>query len=194
MTNHKTINKEHVVNVAAKLFFEKGFIYTSMDEIVRVSKVSKSNVYYHFSNKEELLDAVIDFWISSYQKDLEIALSQTELSVKEKILLFLDNLSTGIEERDYQGGCPFITLAMQAPNDTTSVKEKISYFFTSLTSVCENLIREGIEKKEFKEEIDAPEVASLFITNLEGALFLAEIKKDNSIITTTAKQLFKLLD
>ncbi|MEG0256613.1 TetR/AcrR family transcriptional regulator [Vagococcus sp.] len=193
MTNHKTINKEHVVNVAAKLFFEKGFIYTSMDEIVRVSKVSKSNVYYHFSNKEELLDAVIDFWISSYQKDLEIALSQTELSVKEKILLFLDNLSTGIEERDYQGGCPFITLAMQAPNDTTSVKEKISYFFTSLTSVCENLIREGIEKKEFKEEIDAPEVASLFITNLEGALFLAEIKKDNSIITTTAKQLFKLL-
>ena len=193
MTNHKTINKEHVVNVAAKLFFEKGFIYTSMDEIVRVSKVSKSNVYYHFSNKEELLDAVIDFWISSYQKDLEIALSQTELSVKEKILLFLDNLSTGIEERDYQGGCPFITLAMQAPNDTTSVKEKISYFFTSLTSVCENLIREGIEKKEFKEEIDAMEVADLFITNLEGALFLAEIKKDNSIITTTAKQLFKLL-
>ncbi|MDT2782687.1 hypothetical protein P7H41_12055 [Vagococcus fluvialis] len=55
------------------------------------------------------------------------------------------------------------------------------------------MIREGIEKKEFKQEVNPKEVANLFITNLEGALFLAEIKKDNSIITTTAKQLFKLL-
>lgn len=42
-----------------------------MDEIVKVSNVSKSNVYYHFANKDELLDAAIDYWINSYQKDLE---------------------------------------------------------------------------------------------------------------------------
>lgn len=69
----------------------------------------------------------------------------------------------------------------------------MAYFFTGLTSICENLIKEGIEKKEFKQEVNPKEIANLFITNLEGALFLAEIKKDNSIITTTAKQLFKLL-
>ena len=193
MTKHKVLNKEHVVEVAARLFFEKGFIYTSMDEIVKVSNVSKSNVYYHFANKDELLDAVIDYWINSYQKDLELVLSQTNFSVEQKILLFLENLSTGIKSRDYHGGCPFITLAIQAPNDANSVKEKMTYFFTGLTSICENLIKEGIEKKEFKQEANPKEIANLFITNLEGALFLAEIKKDNSIITTTAKQLFKLL-
>ena len=69
-----------------------------MDEIVKVSNVSKSNVYYHFANKDELLDAVIDYWINSYQKDLEIVLSQTNFSVEQKILLFLENLSTGIKK------------------------------------------------------------------------------------------------
>ncbi|HCM90390.1 MULTISPECIES: TetR/AcrR family transcriptional regulator [Vagococcus] len=193
MTNHKKINKDHVVETAAKLFFEKGFVYTSMDEIVRVSNVSKSNVYYHFSNKDELLVAVIDFWIELYQRNLEIALSQINLSVEKRTLLFLDNLSIGIKNRDYQGGCPFITLAIQAPNNTTIVKEKIAQFFANLTFVCERLIQEGIETKEFKQGLNPAEISQLFITNLEGALFLAEIQKDNRIITTTAKQLFKLL-
>ncbi|MFW7367313.1 TetR/AcrR family transcriptional regulator [Vagococcus fluvialis] len=97
-TKHKVLNKEHVVEVAARLFFEKGFIYTSMDEIVKVSNVSKSNVYYHFANKDELLDAAIDYWFNSYQKDLELIFSQTKFSVEQKILLFLENLSTGIKK------------------------------------------------------------------------------------------------
>ncbi|MGQ0513695.1 TetR/AcrR family transcriptional regulator, partial [Bacillus sp. D-CC] len=50
------MNQKRVIEVAATLFLEKGFAYTSMDELVRVSKVSKSNVYYHFSNKEVLLE------------------------------------------------------------------------------------------------------------------------------------------
>lgn len=194
MTNHNTVtNKEHVVEVAAQLFLEKGFVYTSMDEIVRVSTVSKSNVYYHFSNKEELLAAVIDFWIATYRKNLETVLSQSNLSVEEKILLFLENLSIGIEKRDFQGGCPFITLAIQAPNDAPFIKEKIGHFFMDLTLICEQLIREGIETREFRQNLDSKEIAHLFITNLEGALFLAEIKKDSYVVTETAKQLFKLL-
>ncbi|MFW7362765.1 TetR/AcrR family transcriptional regulator [Vagococcus fluvialis] len=69
-----------------------------MDEIVKVSNVSKSNVYYHFANKDELLDAAIDYWFNSYQKDLELIFSQTNFSVEQKILLFLENLSTGIKK------------------------------------------------------------------------------------------------
>ena len=56
MTKIKLMNQKRVIEVAATLFLEKGFAYTSMDELVRVSKVSKSNVYYHFSNKEVLLE------------------------------------------------------------------------------------------------------------------------------------------
>lgn len=193
MTNNKTANKQHVIDVASQLFFEQGFVYTSMDEIVRASKVSKSNVYYHFANKDELLLAVIDHWMETYRMELESALSRVELSVEERITLFLSSLATGIESRGYQGGCPFITLSIQAPNEETKVKEKITAFFAQLTIICGQLIQEGIEKNEFSTTLDPNEVANLFITNLEGALFLAEVKKDNQIITTTAKQLFTLL-
>ncbi|MEG0551567.1 MAG: TetR/AcrR family transcriptional regulator [Vagococcus sp.] len=193
MSNIKISNKKRVIEVAALLFFQEGYTYTSMDEVVKKSGVSKSNVYYHFSSKEELLLAVIDYWIDVYQSNIEEVMKQTDLSLSERMLTFLEGLASSIEQRNYQGSCPFITFIMQSPNDDLDVKEKINHFFDDLTSICEHLIQQGIETKEFRKDINAKETAQLFINNLEGALFLAEVKRDSSIITSTAKDFLKLL-
>ena len=88
MKKVKLMNQKRVIEVAATLFLEKGFAYTSMDELVRVSKVSKSNVYYHFSNKEQLLEGVVDYWIEMYQSAIDDVLSQNQFLVEDRIQLF----------------------------------------------------------------------------------------------------------
>ncbi|MNL62360.1 hypothetical protein D3C87_1863770 [compost metagenome] len=55
------------------------------------------------------------------------------------------------------------------------------------------LLKQGVEKGEFRNTIHIDEVAALFITNLEGALFISETLKDATVITKTASQLFNLL-
>ena len=45
------VNRTKAVEVAAQLFLRQGYAYVSMDEVVRVSGVSKSNIYYHFKNR-----------------------------------------------------------------------------------------------------------------------------------------------
>ncbi len=128
MTKIKLMNQKRVIEVAATLFLEKGFAYTSMDELVRVSKVSKSNVYYHFSNKEVLLEGVVDYWIEMYQSAIDDILSQNQFLVEDRIQLFLKQLSQGVQSREYKGSCPFITLYIQSPKQATQIKEKIGLF------------------------------------------------------------------
>lgn len=128
MTKVKLMNQRRVIEVAATLFLEKGFAYTSMDELVRVSKVSKSNVYYHFSNKEQLLEGVVDYWIEMYQSAIDDVLSQNQFLVEDRIQLFLKQLSQGVQSREYKGSCPFITLYIQSPKQATQIKEKIGLF------------------------------------------------------------------
>ncbi|MBY5231697.1 TetR family transcriptional regulator [Bacillus paranthracis] len=128
MTKIKLMNQKRVIEVAATLFLEKGFAYTSMDELVRVSKVSKSNVYYHFSNKEVLLEGVVDYWIEMYQSAIDDVLSQNQFLVEDRIQLFLKQLSQGVQSREYKGSCPFITLYIQSPTQATQIKEKIGLF------------------------------------------------------------------
>lgn len=187
------MNQKRVLEVAATLFLEKGFAYTSMDELVRVSKVSKSNVYYHFSNKEELLEGVVDYWIDMYQASIDDVISQTQFSVEDRIQIFLKQLSQGVQSREYQGGCPFITLYIQSPAQATQIKEKIGLFFTGLQKKVSLLLKQGVESGEFRDTVQIDEVASLFITNLEGALFISETLKDATVITKTADHLFNLL-
>ncbi len=187
------MNQKRVIEAAAALFLEKGFAYTSMDELVRVSKVSKSNVYYHFSDKEALLAGVVDYWIETYQHAIDQMLSQNQLSVEDRVEMFLTHLAQGVQSREYKGGCPFITLYIQTPAQAAHIKEKIGLFFTGLQMKVSLLLKQGVEKGEFRNTIHIDEVAALFITNLEGALFLSETLKDATVITKTASHFFNLL-
>ena len=50
---------ENIVSVSTKLFMEKGFEKTSMQEIVDALGMSKGAIFHHFSSKEDIFNAVI---------------------------------------------------------------------------------------------------------------------------------------
>ena len=51
---------ERVLNASLKLFKEKGFDKTSMQDIVDASGMSKGAIFYHFKSKEEIFAAAMD--------------------------------------------------------------------------------------------------------------------------------------
>lgn len=187
------VNRTKAVEVAAQLFLRQGYAYVSMDEVVRVSGVSKSNIYYHFKNKEELLQAVVQFWIAQYESELYLLLSQRERGVQERIHSFLSLLSAGIESRNFEGTCPFVTLYMQAPENASQVKASISNFFQELVPMVEKLLQQGVEGGEFRKGIDSGAAAALFVAAMEGSLILAGTSRDLGIIEQSAHTFCQML-
>jgi len=51
---------ERIINASLKLFKEKGFDKTSMQDIVDASDMSKGAIFYHFKSKEEIFEATMD--------------------------------------------------------------------------------------------------------------------------------------
>ncbi|MGB6297721.1 MAG: TetR/AcrR family transcriptional regulator [Rivularia sp. (in: cyanobacteria)] len=51
--------KEQILNVAERLFAEKGFAGTSLRNVIREAGVNIAAVHYHFGSKEELFVAVV---------------------------------------------------------------------------------------------------------------------------------------
>lgn len=187
------VNRTKAVEVAAQLFLRQGYSYVSMDEVVRVSGVSKSNIYYHFKNKEELLQAVVQYWIAQYESELYLLLSQRERGVEERIYSFMALLSAGIEGRNYEGSCPFVTLYMQTPDSAPQVKESISRFFRELRPMVEKLFQQGLDRGEFRQGIEPGPAALLFIAALEGSLILAGTARDVGIIEQSARTFCQML-
>jgi AcrR family transcriptional regulator len=53
------LNRNDMIKAAEKVFYEKGFERSTMDEFARESNFTKRTLYKHFSNKDELLIAVL---------------------------------------------------------------------------------------------------------------------------------------
>lgn len=88
----KTSKKEIILESAKNLFAEKGYDVASMDEIALQSGVPKSLIYYHYKNKEKLLQAVVDKFFTEYEILLRDE-NTKELDNTQKYFDFLDNNS-----------------------------------------------------------------------------------------------------
>lgn len=59
MTNSRTLQKEHtrehLYEIAMRLFETRGFEHVNIDEIVRASKVARGTFYFHFPSKDDVL-------------------------------------------------------------------------------------------------------------------------------------------
>lgn len=60
MTKRGTERKDQLFDVATRLFREKGFHNTSMQELADALGVQKSSLYYHVESKEELLLRILE--------------------------------------------------------------------------------------------------------------------------------------
>ena len=52
--------KNEILDVAERLFCAKGFDKTSTNDILEEIGIARGTLYYHFKNKEDILDAMID--------------------------------------------------------------------------------------------------------------------------------------
>ncbi|WML33711.1 TetR/AcrR family transcriptional regulator [Clostridium sp. OS1-26] len=56
----KTQKKSYIIGNAMKLFSQKGFVETSMEDIVKATGMSKGGIYNYFKSKEEIFLAIAE--------------------------------------------------------------------------------------------------------------------------------------
>ncbi|WP_260182378.1 TetR/AcrR family transcriptional regulator [Paenibacillus baekrokdamisoli] len=179
------------MRIATALFLEKGYQVTSMDEIVAESKVSKTNIYYHFKSKEELLTAIVNQMIGHYNQIIDEIVLKTHLSVTERIGEFTVLLSE--RQPNCLGGCPFLTIYVQTSHESDSVREVIGRFFQNQIITLENLLQEGIAKKEFNAHLPVSQIAALIVSTIEGGLFLQHTIEDSTLLPNILQALAFML-
>ena len=97
-----------IVDIADRLFYERGFEATSFADISRVVGLSRGNFYYHFRTKDEILDAVIERRVANTRAMLE-AWEQDAETPADRIRSFIHILiANGTQIMAH--GCPVGTL------------------------------------------------------------------------------------
>jgi AcrR family transcriptional regulator len=78
------LTREGILEAAARIFSEKGFHATSMNDIADAVNLQKASLYYHFTSKQEILISLLDYALDLINSRLEAVLAQS-LSPDEKL-------------------------------------------------------------------------------------------------------------
>jgi AcrR family transcriptional regulator len=78
-----------IAKVSARLFADKGYLETSMDDIAAAAKVTKGGIYHYFGSKTDVLYFICSTYVDMDLENLEQALSRIETTAeKVKFIIF----------------------------------------------------------------------------------------------------------
>ncbi len=109
--------RERIVSSAAQLIRGRGVAETSLDDVIEDAGVSKSQLYHYFSDREDLLRAVV-----AHNCEHVLANQAPELGPFDSwraIRAWLDKLVRLQAQREARGGCPLGSLVAQLAESTT---------------------------------------------------------------------------
>ncbi len=157
---------EKIMSAAERLFAQKGYNGTSMNDIVEASGQSKGAIYNHFESKERLFLSLLEKQTMLGLNQLKSSFASEETAV-EKLRKVLD--LTMVNSCD----CPsevgrmqieFMIAASRIKSLTLDMKNR----YNTIHAFVRELIDEGIKNGEFKSEVDSESLTSLLYATLEG--------------------------
>jgi len=103
--------KKKIVYEALRLFSLKGFLSTSIHDIMREANTSKGGLYNHFKSKDDIFLAVLSEARKLWRQRTLEGLDQIERPI-EKVKKLLENYKDRYlkDAEAFPGGCIFVTL------------------------------------------------------------------------------------
>jgi TetR/AcrR family transcriptional repressor of nem operon len=162
--------KQKIIYESMKLFSLKGFLNTSINDIMREAKTSKGGLYNHFKSKDEIFTAVLSearkFW-----RDRSLAgLDQIEEPV-EKVKKLLENYRDRYlkDTETFPGGCIFVTLSVELDDQNPLFSRELNEGFVRLKGMIRRLLDQGKESGKLRAEVNTEAVTEMIFSGMLGA-------------------------
>ncbi len=178
--------RENIIEAADKLFYERGFEFTSFADVAKLVGISRGNFYYHFKTKDEILDAVIEKRIRDRHDMLQRWVEGGQ-SPKDSVASFIRILLTnGHKIRAY--GCPVGTLFTELSKLDHPAGDSARRLF--------DLFRVWLRRRfeEMGRQSDADALAMHILARSQGVATLANAYPDEPFLECEVQQMLAWLD
>jgi TetR/AcrR family transcriptional repressor of nem operon len=175
--------REIILRESFKLFYENGFKSTSVDKIMKATKLTKGAFYHHYKNKKELGLDVISLKVQKKVSDGMITpflVTQGDpLTVIQQTFTQLIKSYTPYQK---QHGCVMNNLINEIADYEVIYQKALKKIIEEWKSALTELIERGKTEKSIKAEVASSAVAIYLISSFEGIRGLRKLYNDDTIL------------
>lgn len=145
--------KRKIFETSMKLFAEKGYDATSIEEITATVGVAKGTLYYHFSSKEEIFKFLVEEGVKLLKNSIAIKTDKLTNSLDKIKAIVLIEIKVLVK---YES---FITMVLSDIWGTSQRSKMCRDYMFEYIEMIQSIVEEGIKNKEIIEA-DANVIAS----------------------------------
>ncbi|WP_340077479.1 TetR/AcrR family transcriptional regulator [Leptobacterium sp. I13] len=160
---------EEILEKGLEVMILKGYNYSGLNELLKVSDIPKGSFYNHFKSKEDFGAQLIQFYGAKLYAHLESYVNNKELSPLNRIKTFYTDLIKVMARRGYTCGCLIGNMSQEVGDLNTTLSNAVNNELKKTKYLLEQTIKEAQEAGEVKNT-DASEWADYIQNNWHGAL------------------------
>ncbi|MET0699950.1 MAG: TetR/AcrR family transcriptional regulator [Mycobacterium sp.] len=167
--------RQRILEAAHRLISWRGVTGVTLEDVRAEAKVSSSQIYHYFADKQALIAAVVD-----YQDSMSVG-GTSMLGCFESadaVRSWGQRLVEGQRESQFAGGCPTVTLGAGLMDLDDGALTQIARIFHR----CEDSIRAGYRTMQANNDLapaaDPDGLATMTLATAIGGLVLTQLNRD----------------
>ena len=155
--------KRKIFETSMKLFAEKGYENTSIEEITATVGVAKGTLYYHFTSKEEIFDFLVQEGIKLLQNSVDIKIAKYDNYVDKIKAIVLIQIKIVKKYED------IITILLSQFYGNEKRNQRCKEYIYQYIDKIEDIVTKGMQNGQIKQgdaKIYASEIYGLIASSL----------------------------
>lgn len=187
--------KERIIHESLRLFSLKGFLSTSITDILEAADTSKGGFYNHFASKEDLFFQVLDEARRIWREKNLLGLDEIESPIgKTKKLLenYRDRYLKDTE--NFPGGCVFVTFSVELADQRPQLAKEVNRGFIGLKGMLKRLLDEGRELGELRSDVSTSAITEMLFAGMVGTCVIYGVDKSTASLDRSINTLIDYLE
>jgi TetR/AcrR family transcriptional repressor of nem operon len=179
--------RARIVEEAAALIHERGVAATTLEDVKVAAEVSGSQMYHYFPDKDELVQAVID-----YQADTIVSRQRHALGSAKGVKAWRNMVITSARRTKGKGGCQLGSLGGQLAESDPEARALIAAGFDQWAAAISDGLRSLHADGKLPPGIDPDDLATTLLATLQGGLVLSQVQRSSRPFETAVDTLLAL--
>lgn len=183
------VKKQLIMTKSLELFAENGFEATSIQQITERCGISKGAFYLHFKSKDELIDSLIDDFMTNFIVEIEQSVSEDQPNED----LLYNYIYVSFSEFQQQADFAKIFLKEQGLAFNENLLEKMQGYVTMLNKILSSVVQRQFTKLHPNMHLDVVfTISGLMKSHAELFLF-DHYKVDLHVLSTSIVEKVSLI-
>jgi len=181
---------DRIVLSAMKLFLEKGYASTSVQDILREADANAGSLYHAFATKQDVLIAVLKMYKDGIGPMLLAPAWEAVDAPIERVFALLNAYRRALELTDCTYGCPIGSLALELHEPDPSVRDMLAANF----DVWVSAVKACLDAAPLPTGTDTRALSQFVLTVMEGGVMQARTLRALSPFDASVAELRRYLD